>query len=114
VSWNGKGNGNRGLGAPTLCAPCARGEAQRKPVMTRSAATVAAGEGDIGALGERESGVCAIGAAPWQSGHSSVGLGSGQARGSGRAGRYPHLRIRERGKRKATDQDGWVRFGFGL
>lgn len=74
MSWNGKENGNRGLGAPTLSVPCARSEVPRKPVMTRYAAAVAAGEGDIDALGERESGGCAIGADPWQSAHSSAGL----------------------------------------
>jgi hypothetical protein len=82
VSWNGKGNGNRGLGgAPTLCAPCARGGAQRKPVMTRYAATAVVGEGGRGALGERESGGCAIGADPWLSAHSSAELRSGLVRG---------------------------------
>jgi hypothetical protein len=48
-----------GLRAPTLsaaCAACACGEAQRKPVMTRSVAVVLAGEGGTGGLGERESG----------------------------------------------------------
>jgi hypothetical protein len=78
VSWKGKGNGNRGLGAPTLSAPCSSGEVQRNPVTTRYAAAVVAGEGGTGALGERESGGCAIDADPWRSGHSSVGLRSGQ------------------------------------
>jgi hypothetical protein len=85
VSCNGKGNGNRGLGAPTLSGPCPRGEAQRKQVTTRYAAAVVAREGGTGALGGRESGGCAIGADPWQSAHSSVGLrsGQGQVRGWG-------------------------------
>lgn len=81
MSLNGKGNGSKGLGAPTLCAPCVRGEAQRKPVMTHYAAAVVAGEGGTGALGEWENGVCAIGADPWQFAHSSVELRSGQVRG---------------------------------
>jgi len=82
VSWNGKGNGNKGLGARTLSAPCERGEAVRKLVMmTRYAAAVLAGEGGTGAPGERESGGYAIGADPWQSVHSSVGLRSGPIRG---------------------------------
>ena len=42
--------------------------------MTRYAAAVVAGEGGTGGLGERESGVCATSADPWQSAHSSVGL----------------------------------------
>lgn len=45
---------------------------------TRYAAAVVAREGGTGALGGRESGGCAIGADPWQSAHSSVGLRSGQ------------------------------------
>ena len=41
---NGKGNGRdrRGADAPRLGAPCARGEARRTQVMTRSVAAVAA------------------------------------------------------------------------
>lgn len=67
---------------PTLHAPCARDEAERKPVMTRyAAAVVVAAEEGTDALGERESGGCAIGADPWQFAHSSVGLRSGQVRG---------------------------------
>jgi hypothetical protein len=50
-------------------------------VMTGYAAAVVEGEGGTGALGERESGGCAIGADPWQSAHSSVGLRSGQVHG---------------------------------
>jgi hypothetical protein len=81
VSWNGKGNGNRGLGGPTPSAPCAGGGVERKPVMTRYAAAMIVREGGTGALGERESGVCAIGADPWQSAHSSVGSRSDQVLG---------------------------------
>jgi hypothetical protein len=82
VNWNGKGNGSRGLDVPMLSAPCARGEVQTKPVMTHYAAVGVEGEGGTGALGERESGGCAIDGDPWQSVHSSVvGLRSGQVRG---------------------------------
>ena len=49
--------------------------------MTGYAAAVVEGEGGTGALGERESGGCAIGGDPWQSAHSSVGLRSVQVRG---------------------------------
>lgn len=49
--------------------------------MTRYAAVVVAGEGGTGALGERESGVCAISADPWLSAHSSAGLRSSLVRG---------------------------------
>jgi hypothetical protein len=70
---NGKGRGKRGTGAPGLGAPCAGGEAWRKPVMTRTAAVVAAAKGGTGARGERESKGYAIGAGPWQSARSSVG-----------------------------------------
>lgn len=80
MSLSGKGNGSRGPGAPTLNAPCARGAVQKKLVMTGYAAVVVEGEGGTGALGERESGGCAIGGDPWQSAHSSVGLRSGQVR----------------------------------
>lgn len=85
VNWSGKGNGNRGLGAPTLnaaCAACARGEVERMLAMTRNAAVVVAGEGGRGGLGERESGGCAIGGDPWQSAHSLVGLRLGRVRAS--------------------------------
>jgi hypothetical protein len=83
--------------------------------MTRSAEVVAAGEEGTGARGERENGGCAIGAGPWQSARSSAGLRPGQVRGSGRAKRHPYVDIRkgEEGKRRATDQDGRVRFRFG-
>jgi hypothetical protein len=84
--------------------------------MTRFAAAVAAEEG-AGARGERENEGCAIGADPWQSARSSVGLHPGQVRGSGRAKRRPYVSIRkgEGGKAKdATDQDGRVCFRFGL
>jgi hypothetical protein len=90
-------------------APCARGEAWAKLVMTRCAAAVAVGEGGRGELGELESAGYAIGASPWQSAHSSVELCPGQVRESGRAGRNAHLGIskgKRRGERRATDRDG--------
>jgi hypothetical protein len=84
VSESGKGN-RRGTGAPSLGAPCARDEARRTSAMTRSAATVAEGEVGTGVQDELESEGYAIGAGPWQSARSSVGLPPGQVRGSGRA-----------------------------
>ena len=46
MSWNGKENENRGLGAPKLSVPYACCEAQRRPAMTHhAAAMVVAGEG---------------------------------------------------------------------
>jgi len=104
VSENGKVN-RRGTGVPRLGAPCARGEARRTWVMTRSAAAVAAGKGGTGAQGELESGACVIGAGPWQSDRSSVGLPRGQVRGSDRAKRRPHVEIRK-GEREGGESEG--------
>ncbi len=111
MNWNGKGNGNRGPGAPKLGAACARarGEALRKPVMMYCVAAVAAREWGTGALGERESEGCGIGVNPWQSAYSLVGLRPGQVRESGQAERHPHLgisKVERGGKAKGTDQDG--------
>ena len=117
MSESGKGSWNRGTGAPRLGAPSARGEAWRTRVMTRTAAAVAAEEEGAGARGERENAGCAIGADPWQSVHSLVGLRPGQVRGSGQANkRHPYVDIRkgERGQRRTTDQEGRVCFRFGL